>query len=146
MQILWIFSPPSPLPLPWIISVLTSRLLREKSGRFSLSILMSCPRMVFQPLLQSMGFFTTSLRSLVLLSLPRPTTWNQTSSPPPKLSSSRWRWLALYIGPPHPGPVLFTWSLSLMGPGGLVGTSADSTPPQSLTGTLCPPLLISPER
>ena len=37
----------------------------------------------------------------------------------PRLSSSRWRRLALYVGPPHTGPVLFTWSWSLMGPGGM---------------------------
>ena len=37
MQTLWMFSPPFPLPPPWIHSVPTFRLLLERSGSFSLS-------------------------------------------------------------------------------------------------------------
>ena len=35
----------------------------------------------------------------------------------------------MYADLPPPVPVLFTWSLNLMGPGDLVGTFAISTPP-----------------
>ena len=108
-----------------------------------MSIPMSFPETGFQPLLQSMVFFTTSKRSLVHLSLPRPAAWTQKSSPLPRLSFSRWRRLELYIGSPHPGPVLFTWSLSLMGPGDRVGISATSTLPVFLTDTFYPLFLIS---
>ena len=129
LDVLSTISSPSALDLFW----LTSSLLRERSGIFSLSIQMSCPQMGFQPLLRSMAFFTISLRSLALLYLPRPAVWTQTRLPLLKLSSSRWKRLALYANPPCPGPVFFTWSLNLMGPGDLVGTSAASSLPQSLT-------------
>ena len=77
----------SPFPRPRIHSVLISRLLLGKSGNFYLSIQMSSPPMVFQPPLWSMTFHLF----LDLQYLPKPEAWTQTSLPPPRPSSSRWR-------------------------------------------------------
>ena len=57
----------SPVPSTWLKSLflslaqIFSRLLLRRSGSFSLSTQMSCPKMGFQPPLQSIVFSTTSL-------------------------------------------------------------------------------------
>ena len=69
----------SPLPLPRMHSVLTSRLLLGRSGTFSQSIQTSSPPMGFLPPLQIMVSSVTLQLSLDLQYLPRPAAWTQTS-------------------------------------------------------------------
>ena len=144
MLILCMSSPAFLLPLPWIPTALTSRQFLGKSGNFSKSTLTFSPLMGFQPLLQSMVCSRTPPPSLDLKSLPRPAAWTRTRWPHPKLSFSRWKKHGSSAIPHLHGPVLSTWFLNLMVPGGPVGIYTTLTLPSCWTDTLFPLSLISP--